>query len=93
MVGLNVADGLPKWQMVPQCGKTQIFWEGHEPEEKQALSEKHPPGKASRGVCWGGGHGQTPATPCHSQEGAGSHGCGIEEKERERRFQACLTSF
>lgn len=61
VVGLSVASRFPKWQMVPWWGKTPVSWEGHEPEEKQALSQKGLPGKVSRWVCQGSG-----STPIYS---------------------------
>lgn len=32
-----------------------------------------------------GEHGQTPATPCHSQEGVSSHGCWVASVQQGRR--------
>lgn len=80
MVGLSVADSLPKWQRVPWWGRTHIFWEGCELEEKQVLDQKGLPGKASRRVC----QGRVGLFPWVSRVAAVQQGRRGEEREKER---------
>lgn len=94
-VGLSVPNSLPKWQMVARWGKTHVFWEGHEAEGKQALSQKGKQAGEYAGGAW--------ADPSYSLPQPGgslfpwvlSCQCAAREKRGEglREFQTCLTSF
>lgn len=86
---LSVADSPPKWQMVPWGGKTHVFWEGREPEEKQALAQERLPGKAGRRVRCGGSMGRpllllTTAGRESVPMGAESPACSEERRGRKR---------